>query len=299
MTSTLDSHALVGSHARRLNRVIDHVEAHLADDLRLDHLARLAAYSPFHLHRVFRAWTGETLRDFVRRRRLETAGIRLRYDPALTVREVAVTCGFASAETFARAFRQHFGVTPSAWRQSALQRPPQHRVTGGPDRDAATPTLGKVTLQQLPQREVLYWRVQGDYSDVVAPLWVRFKPWVHALGLGDQPMLGMGLDDPAIAPPQHCRYDACVVLPPGWQESAQLRPSRKRVEGGWHACVRFEGPRADIGLAWSWLIDQWLPQSGFIAASGPFFETYAAGHPSDGNDDLVAELCMPVLPLGR
>jgi len=294
MTSTLDSHALVGSHARRLNRVIDHVETHLADDLRLDHLARLAAFSPFHLHRVFRAWTGETLRDFVRRRRLETAGIRLRYDPALTVREVAQACGFASAETFARAFRQHFGVTPSAWRQGSLQH--------APDAPSCAPgrlKLGKVALQHLPAREVLYWRVQGDYAKVVAPLWARFQPWAHALGLGDQPMLGMGLDDPAIAQPQHCRYDACVALPPGWQESAQLRPSRKRVEGGWHACVRFEGDRADIGLAWSWLIDQWLPQSGFIAASGPFFEAYAAGQPSTGSDELVAELCMPVLPLGR
>ena len=47
-------------YARRVNRVIDHVREHLGDELSLAGLARLAAFSPFHFHRVFRAVTGET-----------------------------------------------------------------------------------------------------------------------------------------------------------------------------------------------------------------------------------------------
>jgi transcriptional regulator GlxA family with amidase domain len=40
-------------YQRRVDRVIDHVYEHLAGDLTLAGLARVAAFSPFHFHRVF------------------------------------------------------------------------------------------------------------------------------------------------------------------------------------------------------------------------------------------------------
>src|SRR5262249_10995900 len=60
-------------YERRVNRVMDHVEAHLAEELTLERLAAVAAFSPFHFHRVFAAITGETLSEFIRRIRLERA----------------------------------------------------------------------------------------------------------------------------------------------------------------------------------------------------------------------------------
>jgi AraC family transcriptional regulator len=295
MTHAFNANALLGSHARRLNRVIDHVDTHLAEDLRLDTLARMAAFSPFHFHRLFRAWTGETLKDFVRRRRLETAGNRLRFNPDVRISEVAQACGFASAETFARAFRQHFGVTPSAWRQSASHHPRLARY-GIP---GAGIRLGKTEVRRLPPREVLYWRAQGDYHDVADPMWTRFIPWIRTLGLGDQPTFGMGLDDPGITPAQHCRYDVCVALPEGWKEEPRLRPSRKQIAGGWYACLEFCDDRTKLGAAWAWFIEEWLPESGFIAGNGPFFEAYPARTPRGDTGIITLELCMPVVPLGR
>ncbi|HAT30850.1 MAG TPA: AraC family transcriptional regulator, partial [Janthinobacterium sp.] len=53
-----------------MNRVLDHIDRHLDTPLVLDDLARVAHFSPFHFHRVFAAWLGETLGDYVQRRRL-------------------------------------------------------------------------------------------------------------------------------------------------------------------------------------------------------------------------------------
>ena len=60
-------------YEQRVNRVIDHVREHLAEPLPLAELARVAAFSPFHFHRVFRAITGETLFGFIQRQRIEKA----------------------------------------------------------------------------------------------------------------------------------------------------------------------------------------------------------------------------------
>src|SRR5712664_4832983 len=103
----------------RMHRVLEHIDRQLDQQLELDTLARVANFSPFHFHRLFTAWFGETLGDYVRRRRLEVAALRLVAQPRLPVLQVALSVGFGSTEAFARAFKTRFGSTPTAWR--ALQ----------------------------------------------------------------------------------------------------------------------------------------------------------------------------------
>src|SRR5262245_31893321 len=107
---------------RRVNRVIDHVRRHLAEPLTLVDLARVAAFSPFHFDRVFKAVTGETLFGFIQRVRLERAAAALLSRHDASVLEVALDHGFASAATFARAFRARFGMSASAWRSGGSAR---------------------------------------------------------------------------------------------------------------------------------------------------------------------------------
>jgi AraC family transcriptional regulator len=116
------------TYIARINRVIDHIDAHLADPLDLETLAAVAHFSAFHFHRIFRTMTGETLGDWVRRRRLEIAAGRLVSSPGTSATRIALDVGFASPEVFTRAFRAYFGVTPGAWRQGA-HRPWAQRST--------------------------------------------------------------------------------------------------------------------------------------------------------------------------
>lgn len=281
------------AHLRRMNRVLDHIDAHLADDLRLETLAEVAAFSPFHFHRVFRAWTGETLLDFVRRRRLEAAGGRLRHAPHDSITTIAFAVGFESGEAFSRAFKQHFGMTPTAWRRGGqlLWERRQRMVRTRP---APIGPHYPVVLKQLPEREVLYWRVQGRYDTMVSPAWAAFTPHIEALGLAGQPRLGMGLDDPDIAPVSRCRFDACVVLPPNWHEPVSGRVSRKRVAGGLHACLGYDGPGPLMHQAWRQLLNDWLPTSGLTVGDVPFFEVYPVEQALPSKGPVVCELCMPV-----
>lgn len=99
-----------------MNAVLDHIDRHLDTPLDLAQLADVAHFSRFHFHRVFAAWMGETLGDYARRRRLETAALRLACRPDETILDIALATGFGSGEAFARAFKIKFGCTPTAWR---------------------------------------------------------------------------------------------------------------------------------------------------------------------------------------
>jgi AraC family transcriptional regulator len=61
----------------RMHRVLEYIDRRLDQSLPLTDLADVAHFSPFHFHRLFTAWMGETLGNYLRRRRVEVAAMRL------------------------------------------------------------------------------------------------------------------------------------------------------------------------------------------------------------------------------
>jgi AraC-like DNA-binding protein len=101
----------------RTRRVVDYVETHLADDLRLEQLAGVAGLSKFHFARAFRDALGMSPHAFVVHRRLARALALVRRQHAVS--DVARWCGFADHAHLTRAFKSRFGATPSMLRAQA------------------------------------------------------------------------------------------------------------------------------------------------------------------------------------
>jgi AraC family transcriptional regulator len=88
-----------------MHRVVEYIDRQLDQPLDLDTLAEVAHFSSFHFHRLFSAWMGETLGDYLRRRRVEVAAMRLAAQPRSTVLNIAAFVGdFGSMKRFTRAF---------------------------------------------------------------------------------------------------------------------------------------------------------------------------------------------------
>ncbi len=104
------------AHRLRMQRVAQHLRAHLDEPINAAALGRLAGLSARQLERVFARTVGESPRAHARRLRLERAAVRLRTSRE-TVLTVAVEAGFSSHAAFSRLFRRRFGHTPAAWRQ--------------------------------------------------------------------------------------------------------------------------------------------------------------------------------------
>jgi AraC family transcriptional regulator len=64
-----------------INRAQDYISAHLDGNLRLESLARVAAFSPWHFHRPFQALTGEPVAACIQRMRIEKAVYSLVHQP--------------------------------------------------------------------------------------------------------------------------------------------------------------------------------------------------------------------------
>jgi AraC family transcriptional regulator len=101
-----------------IHRIRETIEDDLCGDLSAAGLARVVGLSRFHLQRLFRADTGQTLGAYVTALRLARAR-HLLAATRLDITEIALECGFASGQHFATVFRREQGVTPSAYRAMA------------------------------------------------------------------------------------------------------------------------------------------------------------------------------------
>jgi AraC family transcriptional regulator len=301
-------------YQRRMHSVLEHIDANLDQPLDLAKLAQIAHFSPLHFHRLFTAWTGETLGDFLGRRRLEVAATRLAVQPGLSVSSAALTVGFGSAEAFSHAFKARFGASPSAWRKNhAVEwiaerkrgqgeiNPSQASGASVPHLDVTGPHHQETALNvKIVEREptpIAYLRHTGPYGDGVRVFWQnRVHPWMVAHDLLNRPRYGISHDDPSITAPTRCRYDACVEVPKSFVPTRNAQTAT--LPGGRYAMLHFEGTGATIGAAWQRLLRDWLPSSGMQLDSRPLLECYPASSKHDPKTGAFdCELCMPFTPL--
>ncbi len=305
-------------YTQRMNRVLDHIDRHLDQALALPDLAAVANFSPFHFHRLFAVWMGETLGDYLRRRRLEVGALMLRRGQRISVLEVALAVGFGSGEAFARAFKQKFGHSPTAWRSQALQLGPsavqsnldqamrkRDQAWGGGANHHADSiqqefqmrVLTEVRVQKLAPVRVAYMRHIGPYGPSISRFWAEtFLPWRAAQGLNEHDCYGIGLDDPSVTRPAQCRYDACVEVGPDFVPRNPVNLCD--LPGGVYAVAEFRGRASDMPAAWTELLGQWLPASGMQLDERPFFERYAAQAQKDPDSGVFScQICIAVKPL--
>jgi AraC family transcriptional regulator len=105
-----------GLDRRTVERVTEYVDSDLSATITLDRMAGVAALSPFHFARAFKATTGLAPHRFVTARRLEAAKAALLTSDASVVR-VAHAVGFSNVSHFRRVFRRELGVTPGQLRR--------------------------------------------------------------------------------------------------------------------------------------------------------------------------------------
>lgn len=139
-----------------------YIEENLSGSLRAFDIANHANLSPFHFQRLFCAYMGEPVSQYIVVRRLEAAALELARNSSANILQVALDYGFQTHSAFSRAFGKQFGVSPSAFRNNP------DAARKGVDQDrrfliSAPPskTIEAVGIAELESFDFLYRQSSG------------------------------------------------------------------------------------------------------------------------------------------
>ena len=292
-------------YEQRINRILNYISAHPAEDHSLESLAKRAHFSPFHFHRVFKSLVGEPLNVCLRRLRLEKAVFRMTHGPKETLTQIALDCGFSSSSVFSKVFREAYGFPPSRYSRKRLLEESKIRQDlflnagyGFPkDAPRDNPDRFRVRLVEWPQRHIAYVRVIGAFEpEPMLAAFNRLMDWgrEHNLPRGSQ-LIGMSLDDMDVTPMRNFRFDWCLEVPESMPPSGDV--SSGTIAGGTYAAVRCRGDIYKEARAWAWLFQVWLPRSGYEPIHAPALELYRKDPSKSEWKEFDMDCCLPVRPL--
>ena len=142
---------------------------------------------------------------------------------------------------------------------------------------------------------VAYLRYTGPLGEPLGRFWrATVTPWLAEHGMVDCPRYGVTLDNPMTTPPEKCRYDACVELPP---DMTLPDAGQTTIPGGRYAVTHFKGTGAEIGAAWGAFNGAVLGNAAhqLDPARCPF-EHYPRGTFFDPRTGVFAcEFCLPLI----
>ncbi|MCM3339846.1 AraC family transcriptional regulator [Paenibacillus sp. MER TA 81-3] len=98
-----------------VNDAIEYIETNLFQGVQLEELSDRYYMSHTHFYRIFRAVASRTLKEYIDMRRLSVAAEKIKRSSCKMV-DIAFECGFQSHESFSRAFKRAFGLSPTEYR---------------------------------------------------------------------------------------------------------------------------------------------------------------------------------------
>lgn len=111
------------SYQNLVNRVEDYIEENLDGPICLEDIARHAHVSMYHLHRLFRRYSFETIKQYSTRIKMERSAIFLVVNARMSITEVAYRYGFSDSTSYSRTFRKYFAMSPTAFRRARNAKP--------------------------------------------------------------------------------------------------------------------------------------------------------------------------------
>lgn len=281
------------SYLESINKAIAYIESNSTTDIQLKDIATQANLSQYHFHRVFKSLTGDTTKDFLTRLRLEKAALKLKHSQN-DIGQIAFDCGYQNHETFTRAFKDYFGLTPMEYRNSIEKLTTnKQKEYGKANIDLNTLNVQGPIIKTIPDLHLAYIRHTGSY-DKVGGSFQQLMFWAAThLVLKLKPVtIGIVHDNPDLTAEQHIRFDACVLL------SKEIKPNGeigyKKIEGGKFAVFTYKGAYEGFYPVYDYIYNVCLFDNKFDLADKPALEWYIKSPPFNKPENFVTDFYVPI-----
>lgn len=283
-------------HRSQIVRAQKYIRLHLSEPLTLSRIAREAGSSSCHFARLFQAYQGETLFEFIRRIRLATALRMLEEDSDANITEIAMNIGYLTAAAFNKTLRKTLDLAPGEFRK--LGKDARNTLIY----DLTQPRqLKEVNVNLSPEFEPItrplthyvFVEKRGPFAEVAPPLWNELMPMIQQIDQQElREFLGVSGVDKSRSGEDAMIYQAGVALA---HEPARLPAGlqQKSIKSGKYARFLLTGPYTQIWPAFDRIFQTLSEQK--VALRPEFcIENYLNDPRFTPEDQLKTELLVPI-----
>lgn len=308
-------------YEKNINRVLTYICQNITEELKINNLVDISKFSKFHFLRMFKAITGETLGEFIRRMRLEKAAYQLIYNPLLSITEIAFNLNFSSSQNFAKAFKNRFKTSPTDYRltninkkMSTKSNPGNNESNDGKDthkelhynqiiegtrfRINLVKGIHKhVQVKEIPDMCVATMTKTGHYTPkMITSAITDLIEWAVSRGLTKSGKIFCTFwDSAAVTPVDKQKFDACITIPENYKTGSLV--NKKIIKGSKYAVYSCNVDNYDFYYHWNKFLREWFPISGYQPAEGPSFEFYKNILYKPVNAIIETDICIPIKDL--
>jgi len=312
-------------YIRRINKAFDFIDKHLDQSIQLDDVAKASHFSSYHFHRIFHAMVGETVNDYISRKRMEKSIRFLVSKPELSVTDIAAMGGFSSGANFSKAFKLYFGVSPSELRQIKFKNTDEcnqskigklyskYGKTFNPQdlypkfvtrsevvaSDKLEERLMDVKVEDKQEKLIACLSSPGGYEmDSIFSTWDKLINWAenHNIGCDSQIRFGICHDNPVITPENKCRYDAAIEIGSDVDVASPFNTST--IPSGKYAIAYYKDDADKISDFMTELCGSWFQDSGYEPDNYPAVFNYLNDSRKDGYVEMNVYIKLKALALG-
>lgn len=282
------------SYIDSMEKALVYIESHLQEDIDLSSISREAGYSLYHFHRIFKGVVGDSIKDYVRKRRITEAAKELVYTNKSIV-EIGLSYGYESREAFSRAFEKVYGRNPSEVRRDSLLyfiREPINfdymMFQLNLRKEGLTPLYRK-----LPERYVVgkKWKVTADGSNFqdIPLLWQKWNAEKEGEKITERKY-----DNEAMGICIFSQGDVFEYMIGHEVKNMEHIPEDMvlhKLEPSFYAVFRSIGPITEsVQKTWDYIYSVWLNESEYRHSNTDDIEYYYYNQ-----GELVADLYIPII----
>ena len=303
---TIKHKEIQADYRNRINRVFKFIDENLEADLSLNTISEIAFFSPFHFHRVFKFITGETLSEYVSRRRIEKSALDLLHKN-VTITEIAHKFGFSDNSSYSRTFKKLFGISPTAFKKQNPNRHSKIRQLESkngqeyPDYDKYICIIenlknwikmnAKIEIKEMPKMDLAYVSSIGPHN--LENAYRKLLQWAIPQGLmNDQTkMVTIYHDSFKVTEANKVRMSASVLLNKPAQPKGEI--GLTSIEAGKYIVGSFEIGLNEFEKSWTGLF-LWMNENGFKKADKTPFEIYHNNFNEHPERKAIVDFCIPI-----
>jgi len=291
MKNTVDKSYV--EYQKRIQKAIDYIHKNLERPLSLKEVSTISCFSEYHFHRLFSAVMKEPLGEYITRKRMERAAIRIAYGSDVSVSDIAFEFGYSSVSSFSKAFKQWYGLRPTEIKalqkrldagdgklQKKYETPIEFSgLYSGQSSDEVKTRLEsiqqKVRVDEFPEVSVCY-KTSPDGYDIssIQNTWIELAQHLEKFSIDISlcERFSISHDHPGLTVESKCRYDACVQVPENLDVEINL--PQAIIPAGKYAVYPVQGPPESILEKYIEFYTIWMPQSEYEPDTYPVVERY-------------------------